>query len=213
GGIAMDRRQFIRGTAALAAAIAAGTGFAFQSAQAATGLNAQAAQELLYMREEEKLARDVYRQAYGRWGRPVFARVAQAEQRHMDIMGRMLAYYGLSDPIADPNASGGFTDTRLAKLYAELTTRASKSAGDALQAAGLIEEVDIMDLEKAASSAPDALLRRAYANIERGSRNHLRGFTSEWTRLTAKPYTAQAMPQSAVDAIVASPIERGRRRS
>ena len=206
----MNRRQFIRGTAALAAASAAGTGFAFQSASAATGLNAEAAQELRYMREEEKLARDVYRQAYDHWGLPVFARVAQAEQRHMDIMGRMLAYYGQSDPIADPNARGGFTDARLAKLYADLTSRAAKSASDALQAAGLIEEVDIMDLEKAAKTAPDAMLRRAYANLERGSRNHLRGFTSEWLRLTGKPYVAQAMPQATVDAIVASPIERGR---
>jgi hypothetical protein len=209
GGIAMNRRQFIRGTAALAAATAAGTGFAFQSAHAAAGLNAQAAQELRYMREEEKLARDVYRQAYDRWGLPVFARVAQAEQRHMYVMGRMLAYYGLSDPVAAPNARGGFTDARLAKLYAELKARTEKSAGDALQAAGLIEEVDIMDLEKAAKTAPDAMLRRAYANLERGSRNHLRGFSSTWTSLTGKSYTAQAMPQATVDAIVASPIERG----
>jgi hypothetical protein len=207
----MNRRKFLRGTAVLATAAATGTGLAFQSASAATGLSAQAAQELSYMREEEKLARDVYQEAYARWGLPVFARVAQAEQRHMYIMGRMLAYYGLSDPVAAPNARGGFTDARLAKLYAELKARTEKSAGDALQAAGLIEEVDIMDLEKAAKTAPDAMLRRAYANLERGSRNHLRGFSSEWTRLTGKTYQAQAMPQTVVDAIVASPIERGRR--
>jgi hypothetical protein len=207
----MNRREFIRGAAVLATAAATGTGFALQSASAATGLSTQAAQELRYMREEEKLARDVYRQAYERWSLPVFARVAQAEQRHMDTMGRMLAYYGLSDPIADPNARGGFTDARLAKLYAELTARAAKSERDALQAAGLIEEVDIMDLEKAAKTAPDAMLRRAYANLERGSRNHLRGFTREWTRLTGQSYTAQAMPQTAVDTIIAGPIERGRR--
>ncbi|APZ43558.1 DUF2202 domain-containing protein [Acidihalobacter ferrooxydans] len=204
----MNRRDFIRRGIVFATITATGAGFALRGAAAAT-LGHEATDELRFMRQEEKLARDIYQQAYARWHLPVFANVAQAEQRHMDAIWRMLARYGIADSLRDPQAQGGFTDPRLAKLYSELQVRIERSADEALLAAGLIEEVDILDLRKAAKTAPDQSLRRVYANLERGSRNHLRSFASAWMQRTGKHYVAQAMPQAQVDDILASPLERG----
>ena len=39
---------------------------------------------ILYMREEEKLARDVYLTLYELWGAEIFANISESEQQHMD---------------------------------------------------------------------------------------------------------------------------------
>ena len=52
---------------------------------------------LEFIREEEKLAHDVYTVLYEQWGMQIFDNIAESEQRHTDAMGRLLAYYGLED--------------------------------------------------------------------------------------------------------------------
>ncbi|MDK2464101.1 MAG: DUF2202 domain-containing protein, partial [Candidatus Korarchaeota archaeon] len=47
-------------------------------------------QGLLYMREEEKLARDVYLTLYEKWGLPIFQNIARSEQTHMDAVKTLL---------------------------------------------------------------------------------------------------------------------------
>ena len=41
---------------------------------------------LMYMREEEKLARDVYATLYEKWGTRIFNNIRVSEQRHMDAV-------------------------------------------------------------------------------------------------------------------------------
>ena len=45
---------------------------------------------LLFIREEEKMARDVYRVLYEKWGNPIFANIVESEQAHMDAMANLL---------------------------------------------------------------------------------------------------------------------------
>ncbi|MCU0917960.1 MAG: DUF2202 domain-containing protein, partial [Planctomycetes bacterium] len=47
-------------------------------------LTAQETANVLHMRQEEKLARDVYRIFAEMWDCPMFTNIAGAEQRHMD---------------------------------------------------------------------------------------------------------------------------------
>lgn len=42
--------------------------------------------DLLYMREEEKLARDVYITLYEKWGIPVFNNISNRESDHNDLI-------------------------------------------------------------------------------------------------------------------------------
>jgi hypothetical protein len=45
---------------------------------------------LLYMREEEKLARDVYLTLGAHWSLPIFQNIGQSEQAHMDAVKVLL---------------------------------------------------------------------------------------------------------------------------
>ena len=88
--------------------------------------------QLQYLREEEKLARDVYLTLYQRWELRIFDNIAGAEQRHMDRIGAVLAARQIPDPVTDDSV-GVFQDASLGALYQELVQRGSNSALDALR--------------------------------------------------------------------------------
>ena len=69
------------------------------NASAAAGiLGDQETADLLYMREEEKLAHDVYVFLYDLWGLPVFNNIAASESTHTASVLALLARYGISRP-------------------------------------------------------------------------------------------------------------------
>ena len=58
---------------------------------------------LTFLREEERLAHDVYTALAAKYPTTkVFANIANSEQRHYDSMGLLLQRYGLSDRAATP---------------------------------------------------------------------------------------------------------------
>lgn len=173
----------------------------------ATELSDAEASTLLFMREEEKLARDVYITLFDQWEQPVFNNISGSEQRHMDSMKNMIDKYGLVDPVVDDTV-GVFQNEGLAEVYERLIERGSASLEEALHVGGFIEELDISDLEDAIDESTHADVTRAYENLERGSRNHLRAFVSQIENLGIV-YEAQLMPQEEVDEIVNSAMERG----
>ncbi len=71
---------------------------------------------LTFMREEEKLARDVYLTLNEAWDLQVFSNIARAEQSHMAAIGTLLTRYGIADPAAG-NDVGEFTNPELQVLY------------------------------------------------------------------------------------------------
>ena len=117
-------------------------------------------QTLTFMREEEKLARDVYLTLNETWPQPVFANIAQSEQQHMDAMLALLERYQIADP-ARP-VIGLFNNMELQALYDKLVIRGQQSATEALYVGAAIEEIDILDLEKAIAETDQPDLRRAY---------------------------------------------------
>jgi hypothetical protein len=162
---------------------------------------------LSFMREEEKLARDVYLDMNDLWDAVVFVNIAASEQQHMDTLLQLLDKYGLPDPAAS-DIPGWFSDQNLQTLYDDLVNRGQASYAEALQVGALIEEVDIEDLQLAIEETDNADLQNAYDNLMRGSRNHLRAFVAEIER-AGVVYEAQHLDQELVDAILDSPIERG----
>ncbi|CRI64853.1 putative Ferritin [Thiocapsa sp. KS1] len=162
---------------------------------------------LSFMREEEKLARDVYLDMNDLWDAVVFVNIAASEQQHMDTLLQLLDKYGLPDPAAS-DIPGWFSDQNLQTLYDDLVNRGQASYAEALQVGALIEEVDIEDLQLAIEETDNADLQNAYDNLMRGSRNHLRAFVAEIER-TGVVYEAQHLDQTIVDAILDGPVERG----
>ena len=159
------------------------------------------------MREEQKLARDVYRAMFDLWEVPAFFRISESEQRHMGALGRLIARYDLQDPVVD-DTEGVFTNPVFVELYGQLVEAGSASMVDALKVGALIEELDIVDLREALARTDHADLQRVYENLMRGSRNHLRAFAALITA-AGETYDAQHLTQEDFDEIAASPSERG----
>jgi len=99
---------------------------------------------LLFMREEEKLARDVYSELATAWDLGVFWNIAESEQQHMDAVLDLLEKYGIEDPALGP---GEFYNEDLQGLYEELMAKGGLSLIDALEVGVIIEVTDIEDIE------------------------------------------------------------------
>lgn len=155
---------------------------------------------LVFMREEEKLARDTYITLYEKWGLRVFSNISSSEQTHMDTMLAMLNIYGVADPVVDDTV-GSFASPLLADLYVDLVNDGGYSLLDALFVGALIEEVDMRDIQEAIDETTHADLIIAYENLMAGSENHLRAFVSQ-IELLGVEYVAQVLTQDEVDAIL-----------
>jgi hypothetical protein len=138
-------------------------------------LTAAESQWLTFMREEEKLARDVYQQLYEKWNVIAFQNIATSEQNHFDAIGVLLTRYGVADP-AQNNPAGVYTDANLNALYNELLARGTLSLQDALEVGVLIEQKDIADLETALKDTSKTDIKRVYTNLMNASYNHLDAF-------------------------------------
>jgi hypothetical protein len=143
----------------------------------AAGLSDVEKDHLLLMREEEKLARDVYQALNAKWNHRTFSNISKSEQQHMDSLKVLLDRYGMSDPAAGKKP-GEFTNQKLQGLYAELVQKGSKSLSDALAVGVEIEKLDIADLEEAISKTTHSDVAQVYKNLLRGSNNHLNAFSS-----------------------------------
>ena len=131
---------------------------------------------LQFMREEEKLARDVYLTLYSQWSLIPFKHISKSEQVHMDAILNLLNRYELDDP-AEGNEIGEFTNEDLQNLYDELIARGSESALEALKVGALIEEVDIIDIQRLIDEdfkSEDIVF--VMSNLLRGSGFHLKAF-------------------------------------
>lgn len=136
---------------------------------------------LLYMREEEKLARDVYLALYEKWGARAFLNIANAEQQHMDAVGALLAARSIEDPVAG-SATGEFKNADLASLYSTLVKQGMQSISQAYLVGAIIEDLDISDLKEYLSKTNDEAEIRVYTNLLKGSENHMRAFTRQLDR-------------------------------
>ncbi len=161
---------------------------------------------LLYMREEEKLARDVYTYLEGLYELPVFGNISKSEQQHMDRVLSLLEQYGLEDP-ASPNY-GEFANEELQELYNTLIGLGEQSIEDALVVGATIEEVDIVDLQAHIDASEDDYIRCVFGNLMRASRNHLRAFYRH-LEMRDIGYEPQYLDQETFDAIVNGDHEAG----
>ena len=149
-------------------------------------LSEKEASDLIFLREEEKLARDVYLTLYDVWGTSIFLNISASEQKHTDAVANLIAKYGLKDPVVD-DTPGVFSNPVLAQLYIDLVAQGSQetaSLKDALKVGVFIEELDIHDIE--IEMLPDAAqmdVKRVLANLLAGSYNHLDAFNKLLTAL------------------------------
>jgi hypothetical protein len=172
----------------------------------ASELSADEAAALLFMREEEKLAGDVYNFLYTAWGQPTFQNIAASEQKHTDEIKVLLDRYGLTDPAL---AAGQFTNPDLQALYTQLTAQGSLSLADALKVGAAIEEIDILDLQTRLAQTDNADIQQVYNNLMSGSYSHLQAFTSVLLTQTGETYQPQYLSAEQYQTILASASSHG----
>lgn len=129
---------------------------------------------LVLMREEEKLAGDVYAYFYEKYALRPFTNINKSEVQHSNAVLKLLTYFGLEDPMI--NEAGKFKNQDIQALYDELTS-AGSTAELALATGAFIEEYDIADLRKLIAASQNDDIKAVYANILNGSYNHIKAFT------------------------------------
>ncbi len=154
---------------------------------------------LLFMREEEKLARDAYISLFEMYDNQVFNNISNSEQRHMDEVLKLLNIYQIDDTSLEE--IGEFSNETLQQLYDDLMMQGSISEIEALIVGATIEDVDIRDLDLFIAKTTNADIIKVYNFLNCGSRNHLRAFTSRLKDLGVI-YTPQFITQEQFDSII-----------
>jgi hypothetical protein len=161
---------------------------------------------LIKMREEEKLAFEVYTFMDQKWDHQVFKNILQSENRHGDFVKGLLDKYDIKDPYIQ--TKGKYVNAEIQKLYKDLTTKGSQSLKDAFIVGAIIEDIDIADLDKLMASGTNKDLLEVYENLNRGSRNHMRAFSRQLDMMNVV-YTPAYINKERYDSILNGVHEEG----
>lgn len=131
---------------------------------------------LMEMREEEKLAREVYLFMYEKYNHRVFANIAKSENAHTSAVLHLINGFGLTDPT--PVSVIDFHNPLFADLFVQLTEKGSESLVEALKVGAFIEEYDIADLQRLLEETQNETIKRVYGHLLNASKIHLRAFTN-----------------------------------
>jgi len=164
---------------------------------------------LIQMREEEKLAHDVYTTLGDRWGMKVFSNIASSEETHTSAIKTLLDRYTIPDP-AKGKGVGEFQSQPMQELYDTLVTQGNTSLLDALIVGAMVEDLDIRDLDVLKKETTQADILLVYENLQKGSRNHLRGFSRNISA-NGGTYTPKYITSDAYAVILGAAQERGRK--
>lgn len=154
---------------------------------------------LLEMREEEKLAHDVYVTFYETYEYFMFNNISKSETAHSSAVLYLINGFGLADPALE--GIGEFTSETFQALYPVLIEQGSVSLADALKIGALIEETDIADLQTHLATTTNEAVLRVYGNLLRGSAIHLKAFTAALARL-GETYIPTVLSQEEYDELI-----------
>lgn len=140
-------------------------------------LNEEQVEGLVFMYQEEKVARDVYNMMYQKWNLRIFNNIARSEQIHMDSVRAILEKYNIEVPVV-ADSVGVFELVELQNLYNTLITQGNISSNEALKVGVLVEETDIADLLERLEDAPQDIAL-VYNSLLNGSYNHLNAFSKQ----------------------------------
>ncbi|MEQ8684041.1 MAG: DUF2202 domain-containing protein [Imperialibacter sp.] len=169
-------------------------------------LTEQETADILFLREEEKLARDVYLFSYDLYGHIIFNNISNSEQTHMNSVYTLILKYNLYDP-AEGKQQGEFENAVLQTLYDSLALQSSVSLLEALKVGAGIEDLDINDLDGNISNTTKADLLQVYSSLQCGSRNHLRNFVQQLEGINGT-YEPQFISMEEYNTIVDAQNER-----
>lgn len=174
------------------------------NAQQKTTLTTEESDAILYMREEEKLARDVYEFLYAKYNVNPFGNIRFSEQTHMDRMKTLISTYNLIDPVEkNGDQPGVFVNPVMQNYYNELSVAGNPSLTEALKVGAKIEELDIKDLEDRKKLTKQTDILSAFDFLIMASENHLRAFVRRM-KMQGINYEPIILSKEDFDKIIAS---------
>lgn len=183
--------------------------FTFNAFSQTQALTDSEKKSLLYLMEEEKLARDVYSTLNEKWERNVFQNISGSEEHHLSMVRQMAENNSIVLPSSiTENIRGEFVDPTLQQLYHELTTKGGLSLVNALEVGAKIEELDISDLQASISETDNTDLIQLYSNLISASKRHLRAFTNN-LKQQGIAYEPLILETDYFNQIVTSPNTKG----
>jgi len=141
--------------------------------QQGTAISLEDQEALLFMLEEEKLARDTYIYLDQLWNVNQFANIQNSEQSHINAVANLLDGFGVEHAILP---EGEFMNQEIQNLYDTFIEDGALSITEALKVGATIEDLDIVDLEEYQNATSNATIISVYERLQCGSRNHLRSF-------------------------------------
>jgi hypothetical protein len=138
-------------------------------------LSAEEAETLSMMREEERLAHDLYVALGEAWPDRRFDNISAAEARHGEATATLLANHDLPDPSVG-STPGVYDYPELQELYDDWLERGLTSKSEALAVGAELERRDIADLEAAMAATEQPDLDAVYEHLRDGSEKHLAAF-------------------------------------
>lgn len=169
-----------------------------------TTLTDEDREALLFMLEEEKLARDTYSYLGELWNNNQFLNIKQSEQSHIDAVTQLLDTYEIDYTIL---ADGDFNNADIQALYDAFIASGSQNVKEALLVGATIEDLDIVDLSEYIGLTSNAAIITIFENLQCGSRNHLRSFSSALESI-GESYIPQYLDTEAYSDIIGSTNER-----
>lgn len=139
-------------------------------------LSEEEAAGLIYMRQEEKVARDVYIVLGQTWNLNIFTNIASSEQSHMDAVKRMITKYELEDPVISDEV-GVFSDSVFQQMYDDFIFQGQQNPAEAMLVGQAIETQDIADLNYQLSFVDNTDIIKMYNKLLDASERHLSSFT------------------------------------
>lgn len=162
-------------------------------------------ENLQFLKEEEKLARDVYLFSYDLYHSNIFNNIARSEQTHMNAVSVILNKYNIED--LSFSERGKFSNEILQGLYNDLVSLASQSIDNALIVGATIEDLDINDLNSFIMNTNHNDVEDMYQKLNCGSKNHIRSFTSNLENIDIE-YQPQFISLESYDEILNNSKER-----
>lgn len=162
---------------------------------------------LQYLREEEKMARDVYMKSFELYGYDVFDRISVSEQRHMDAIKMLLDRYEIEDPVGE-NPVGVFVNKDLGELYNTLMQKSTDSLEAALLVGAEIEEIDILDILNSQDQFENEDIQFVLNHLLMGSYHHLNAYVRNLS-LNGIEYQPKYLSSEQYQQVLANSEHRG----
>jgi hypothetical protein len=128
---------------------------------------------LLFMFEEEKLARDTYVFLNDLWSINQFANIQKSEEKHMNAVENLLVQNNIEYTIFP---IGEFKNQDLQNFYNQFVINGAFSKANAFHIGATIEDLDIKDLQAYLDITTHPDLIAVFESLQCGSRNHLKSF-------------------------------------